>query len=213
MVLVAGCLGPSRQRDRSPAVAGFRFSWTNACWFNGASFTEGLGTLRPSTHGTAFRSTLRWWRFLLRHKERHYPTPEGWLFANPVTGRPYHQEEIQKTTFAKPGLLPGSAAGSAGTRSGTAIGRGWTKPGASHRPKGVDAPCQYPNDDEHLRQSHDDTKRQAHSKVVEMVFKPANRRKPADHRKRSRLLGVNGSLWYAQKPVQPIERIGCGGRI
>ena len=25
-----------------------------------------------------------------------YPTKEGWLFANPATGTPYHQEEIQR---------------------------------------------------------------------------------------------------------------------
>jgi integrase len=34
---------------------------------------------------------------LLQHRKRCYPTSEGWLFANPVTGRPYHQEEIVKT--------------------------------------------------------------------------------------------------------------------
>jgi integrase len=33
---------------------------------------------------------------LLRHREECWPTSEGWLFANPLTGRPYHQEEIQK---------------------------------------------------------------------------------------------------------------------
>ena len=34
---------------------------------------------------------------LLQHKARCYPTPEGWLFANPATGRPYHQDQIVKT--------------------------------------------------------------------------------------------------------------------
>ena len=29
---------------------------------------------------------------LMLHKERSFSTPDGWLFANPVTGRPYHQE-------------------------------------------------------------------------------------------------------------------------
>jgi integrase len=33
---------------------------------------------------------------LLLYRERSYPTAEAWLFANPTTGRPYHQEEIQK---------------------------------------------------------------------------------------------------------------------
>lgn len=34
---------------------------------------------------------------LLKYREQSYPTAEGWLFANPKTGKPYHQEEIQKT--------------------------------------------------------------------------------------------------------------------
>jgi len=38
---------------------------------------------------------------LLRHRKQCYPTAEGWLFANPVTSRPYHQEEIQKRHIVK----------------------------------------------------------------------------------------------------------------
>jgi len=42
------------------------------------------------------------------HKERSFSTPDGWLLANPVTGRPYHQEEIQKTHIRKAGVsVPG----------------------------------------------------------------------------------------------------------
>src|SRR5947199_6237301 len=33
---------------------------------------------------------------LLEHKHGCTPTPEGWLFANPSTGRPYHQDTIQQ---------------------------------------------------------------------------------------------------------------------
>ena len=35
-------------------------------------------------------------RELLFYRERCYMTLEGWLFANPATRKPYHQEEIQK---------------------------------------------------------------------------------------------------------------------
>jgi hypothetical protein len=41
---------------------------------------------------------------LALHKGRSFSTPEGWLFANPVTGRPYHQEEIQKKHIRKAGV-------------------------------------------------------------------------------------------------------------
>lgn len=30
------------------------------------------------------------------HKDRSNSTVEGWLFGNPMTRKPYHQEEIQK---------------------------------------------------------------------------------------------------------------------
>ena len=33
---------------------------------------------------------------LMEYRSRCYPTEEGWLFPNPLTGKPYQQEEIQK---------------------------------------------------------------------------------------------------------------------
>jgi hypothetical protein len=33
---------------------------------------------------------------LLSYWNRCYPTEEGWLFGNPATEEPYHQEETQK---------------------------------------------------------------------------------------------------------------------
>ena len=44
---------------------------------------------------------------LLAYRERSYPTKEGWLFANPKTGRPYHQEEIQKKHIRPAGEAAG----------------------------------------------------------------------------------------------------------
>ena len=38
---------------------------------------------------------------LLRHRGRCFPTAEGWLFANPATGRPYHQDTIQQKHIRK----------------------------------------------------------------------------------------------------------------
>jgi hypothetical protein len=51
------------------------------------------------------------------------------VFANPVTRKPYHQEEIQKRYIRKAGSQPRSAPISVGIRSGIATGPGWTKPG------------------------------------------------------------------------------------
>jgi integrase len=40
---------------------------------------------------------------LLEHRRRYYQTPEGWLFANPTTGRPYHQDTIQQNHIRETG--------------------------------------------------------------------------------------------------------------
>ena len=42
-----------------------------------------------------------------QHRERCYPTAEGWLFANPATGKPYHQEQIQKRHIRPAGVTVG----------------------------------------------------------------------------------------------------------
>jgi integrase len=43
----------------------------------------------------------------LAHRDHCYPTPEGWLFANPETGKPYHQKEIQKRHLRRAGKTAG----------------------------------------------------------------------------------------------------------
>jgi len=51
---------------------------------------------------------------LLAYREDCYPTELGWLFANPATDRPYHQEEIQKKHIRK-----------AAKAAGITFGVGW----------------------------------------------------------------------------------------
>ena len=55
-----------------------------------------------------------------------------------------------------------------------------------------------------------DSKRQAHSKVVEMVLNSSKSEEIAASRSRSLLLGVNGSLWYAQNPCNRLKRLVAG---
>jgi site-specific recombinase XerC len=92
---------------------------------------------------------------LMQHQKRSISTPEGWPFANPATRKPYHQEEIQKRHIRNPGIA---------ANIGSDIGwhkfrhsyRSWLdETGAPHRPKGVDAPRQYSNHNERLRQGND----------------------------------------------------------
>src|SRR5262249_29573739 len=44
---------------------------------------------------------------LLQYRERHHQTSEGWLFANPATDWPYHQEQIQKKHIRRAAMAAG----------------------------------------------------------------------------------------------------------
>jgi integrase len=44
---------------------------------------------------------------LKAYRDRCHPTEEGWLFANPATDKPYHQEEIQKKHIRKAAAAAG----------------------------------------------------------------------------------------------------------
>jgi integrase len=62
---------------------------------------------------------------LLEHRERYHRTEQDWMFANPKTNRPYHQDTIQQNQSAKPAKPLVLEMASAGTPSGTATGPGW----------------------------------------------------------------------------------------
>jgi integrase len=126
MVLIAGCLGL-----RVSEIVGLQ--WGD---FDFSGFT--LLIQRSVVHGRVGDVKTEYSRdsvpldtavveALMLHKGRSFSTPEGWLFANPGTGRPYHQEEIQKSTSGKLASQPESVAILDGTRSVTAIDRGWMK--------------------------------------------------------------------------------------
>ena len=109
---------------------------------------------------------------LLKHRAEWYRSPEGWLFANPKTGRPYHQESIQQKHLRKAGLA-----------AGLGDGIGWHTFRHSYRSWMDDTGAPMTVQKELMRHASiqttmnvygkamTDSKRQAHSKVVEMVLK------------------------------------------
>jgi len=121
---------------------------------------------------------------LMLHKERSFSTPEGWLFANPATGRPYHQEEIQKKHIRK-----------AGVAAGIGDNIGWHTFWHSYRSWLDETGAPLTVQKELMRHASiqttmniygkamTDSKRQAHSKVVEMVLNSSKSEKTADHKK------------------------------
>jgi hypothetical protein len=44
---------------------------------------------------------------LSNHRRRHQVSAEDWLFANPSTGRPYHQDSIQQGHIRQAGKSAG----------------------------------------------------------------------------------------------------------
>jgi integrase len=108
---------------------------------------------------------------LTLHEERSFSTPEGWLFANPVTGRPYHREEIQKTHIRKAGPAAGIG-GDIGWHTFRHSYRSWLDetgaPLTVQRELMRHASIQTTMNI--YGKAMTDSKRQAHSKVVEMVL-------------------------------------------
>ena len=108
----------------------------------------------------------------LHESKRWFSSPEGWLFANPVTGKPFHQEEIQKRHVRKAGKS---------AKIGAEIG--WHTFRHSYRSWLDETGAPLTVQKELMRHASiqttmniygkamTDTKRQAHRRVVEMVLK------------------------------------------
>ena len=109
---------------------------------------------------------------LLQHKKRSAPTPEGWLFPNPATGRPYHQEEIQKKHIRAAGIAAGIG-GDIGWHTFRHSYRSWLDDTGA--PLGVQKELMRHASIQTTMNVYGkamtDSKRLAHGKVVEMVLK------------------------------------------
>jgi integrase len=108
------------------------------------------------------------------HRRRCFQTPEGWVFVNPVTGRPFHQESIRKQHIRP-----------AGATAGLGDGIGWHTFRHSCRSWLDDTEAPMSVQKELMRHASiqttmnvygkaiSDSKRIANSKVVQMVLKPS----------------------------------------
>lgn len=108
---------------------------------------------------------------LAEHRERCTPTIEGWVFANPATGRPYHQDSIQQN-YIRP----------AGKAAGLGDGIGWHTFRHSYRSWLDDTGAPLTVQKELMRHASiqttmnvygkamSKTKREAHSRVVQAVL-------------------------------------------
>ena len=90
------------------------------------------------------------------YRKRCYQTREGWLFANPVTEKPYHQEEIQKKTHQARSQNSGHRnhgwLEDLPAQLSVVVGPNRSTDWSTAR---IDAPCQHSDNDECLRQGND----------------------------------------------------------
>jgi len=108
---------------------------------------------------------------LLKYREQSYPTEEGWLFANPQTGRPYHQEEIQKKHI-QPAATAAGIKSEVGWKTFRHSYRSWLD--ETEAPVGVQRELMRHASIQTTMnvygQAMTDSKREAHSKVVQLVL-------------------------------------------
>jgi integrase len=182
MVLIAGCLGL-----RVSEIVGLQ--WGDFCFDDLTLLIQ-----RSVVHGRVGDVKTEYSRdtipldsalveALLNHRQWCLSTPEGWLFANPATGKPYHQEEIQKNHIRKAGIA-----------AGIGTGIGWHTFRHSYRSWLDETGAPLSVQKELMRHASiqttmniygkamTDTKRQAHRKVVEMLLRPERTAVTSDHK-------------------------------
>ena len=170
MALMAGCLGL-----RVSEIVGLQ--WTDFDFEKGTLLVE-----RSVVHGRVDDVKTEYSRdqvpldpaltaCLLAYRPESYPTREGWLFASPQTGRPFHQDSIQQD-YIRP----------AGRCAGLGDNLGWHTFRHSYRSWLDDVGAPIGVQKELMRHASiqttmnvygkamTDSKRQANSKVVRMIL-------------------------------------------
>ena len=170
-VVIAGCLG-LRASEIMP------LKWTDFDFDGGTVLVQ-----RSIVHGRVADVKTEYSRdcvpidpalveVLLEHRKEAVSTPEGWLFANPITGRPYHQDTIQQNHIR-----------TAGKSAGLGDGIDWHTFRHSYRSWLDDTGAPMSVQKELMRHANiqttmnvygkamPDSKRQANSNVVQMVLK------------------------------------------
>jgi integrase len=189
MVLVAGCLG--LRVSEIVALQWGDFNFQELTLLVQRSIVHGrVGDVKTEYSRDSVPLDPALVQALMQHKERSFSAPEGWLFANPVTGRPYHQEEIQKTHIRR-----------AGKAAGLGDDIGWHTFRHSYRSWLDDTGAPLTVQKELMRHASiqttmnvygkamTDSKRQAHRKVVEMVLKTRKTKQNAGSSKPAEAIG------------------------
>ncbi len=179
MVLIAGCLG--LRVSEIVALQWQDFDFVGLTLLIQRSVVHGrIGDVKTEYSRDSVPLDAAVVEALMLHKERSFSTLEGWLFANPATGRPYHQEEIQKTHIRKAGVAAGIG-GDIGWHTFRHSYRSWLdETGAPLTvQKELMRHASIQTTMNIYGKAMTDSKRQAHSKVVEMVLNSSKSKETA----------------------------------
>jgi integrase len=189
MVLVAGCLG--LRVSEIVALQWGDFDFPGLTLLVNRSIVHGrIGEVKTEYSRDSVPLDPALVEALMQHKKRSISTPEGWLFANPVTRKPYHQEEIQKRHIRKAGIA---------AEIGSDIG--WHAFRHSYRSWLDETGAPLTVQKELMRHASiqttmnvygkamTDTKRQAHRRVVELVLKPSKTEETTGQKKPVKVIG------------------------
>lgn len=171
MVLIAGCLGL-----RASEIVGLQwrdFDFTKSTLLVQRGVVHGrVDDVKTEYSRDVVPIATELANELLAYRDRSYPTKDGWLFANPATEKPYHQEEIQKKHIR----LAAKAAGidsRIGWKTFRHSFRSWLD--QTEAPIGVQRELMRHASIQTTMNVYGramtDSKRQAHSNVVQMVLR------------------------------------------
>jgi len=170
LVLIAGCLG---LRVSEIAALKWRdFDFSGLTLLIQRSVVHGrFGDVKTEYSRDCVPLDAALVEVLMLHKARCVPTPEGWLFANPATGRPFHQEEIQKNHL-RPAGVEAKIDGDIGWHTFRHSYRSWLDDTGAPLTvqKELMRHASIQTTMNIYGKAMTDSKRQAHSKVVEMVL-------------------------------------------
>jgi integrase len=189
MVLVAGCLG--LRVSEIVALRWGDFDFPGLTLLVNRSIVHGrIGEVKTEYSRDSVPLDPALVAALMRHKERAFSTPEGWLFANPVTGKPYHQEEIQKRYISKAGVAA-KIGGDIGWHTFRHSYRSWLdETGAPLTvQKELMRHASIQTTMNVYGKAMTDTKRQAHRRVVELVLKSSKTEETVGNKKPITVIG------------------------
>jgi len=173
MVLIAGCLGLRASEICGLQWADFNFEKATLLIQRGVVHGR-VGDVKTEYSRDVVPLAPELADELLAYRDRCYMTQDGWLFANPATDKPYHQEEIQKKHIKRAAMAAGITA-TVGWKTFRHSFRSWLD--QTDAPVGVQRElmrhASITTTMNTYGRAMTDGKRQAHGNVVEMILKPA----------------------------------------